>query len=583
MKILNKIVSVLALIGMVSCNSELDEVPFSTLTPENVFNTVEDVESATVGMYIGLLDPNTWRVLYPVHGFGTMGTDEWSNNAGNSGEQSLFSRYTLTSASSLVKGHWTAIYKVINRANIVIALTPNIDASQEVINRYLAEAHFMRAFNYMELATFYGGVPLNLEPTTGISSDLGIARSTEDETWDQIISDFEFAEQYLPEIQISGRATKWAAKGLLAKAYMARGGATTTANYTDPIWFEKAANKAYEVISKSGIVLNPTTPGDPMAFAQYGKQFLVSGSNSQESIFEIQFTEGPNGSGWGYRGLQGGRRFDTGLAGSFYSLWGGTGLSSDFALSFDDSDIRFKWSIGTYGLNGASARTKKWVRQWTPNKQRWENIPGTAWGSENNAIVLRMADIYLLYAEASNEVSGNPNSSTFGMSAYDAINTVRNRAQVTQLNDTYIMTDSPYTTVDLLDGISMESFDKTNANYNGRHVYYTGSLKDRFRAAVLKERSWELCFEKQRWFDLKRTGNLVRVASNASQIDKGRLTDAALVDPVDKSDFMNLPVATKTYQWLPNGIQSHNIYLPIPNVEIQLNPKLNTADQNTGY
>ena len=87
-----------------------------------------------------------------------------------------------------------------------------------------------------------------------------------------------------------------------------------------------------------------------MAFAQYGKQFLVSGSNSQESIFEIQFTEGPNGSGWGYRGLQGGRRFDTGLAGSFYSLWGGTGLSSDFALSFDDSDIRFKWSIGTMVL-----------------------------------------------------------------------------------------------------------------------------------------------------------------------------------------------------------------------------------------
>ena len=63
MKSLNKIVSVLALIGMVSCNSELDEVPFSTLTPENVFNTVEDVESATVGMYIGLLDPNMESTL----------------------------------------------------------------------------------------------------------------------------------------------------------------------------------------------------------------------------------------------------------------------------------------------------------------------------------------------------------------------------------------------------------------------------------------------------------------------------------------------------------------------------------------
>src|SRR5690606_32568316 len=121
-----------------------------------------------------------------------------------------------------------------------------------------------------------------------IKTALGMPRSTEQEVWAQIIADLTGAEEALPPIAIPGRATKWAAKGLLAKAYLTRGG-YPVGNYAEKEWFVKAAAKAYEVIESSGIGLNPTTPGSPRAFVEYGTQFLISGKNSPESIFELQF------------------------------------------------------------------------------------------------------------------------------------------------------------------------------------------------------------------------------------------------------------------------------------------------------
>ena len=171
------------------------------------------------------------------------------------------------------------------------------------------------------------------------------------------------------------------------------------------------------------------------------------------------------------------------------------------------------------------------------------------------------------------------------MSAYEAINIVRERAQVALMDDAYLMKDSPYSTDDdLLYGQSFESFDKTNPNYDGRHVYYTGSLKERFASAVLMERGWELCFERHRWFDLKRTGKLIEFAQNTQIAGGGLLNAAALEEPIDKSDFQagQFPKAG-TSEYLPNAIQPHNIYVPIPDVEIQINPELNQEDQNDGY
>ena len=580
-----KIVMLMFVLILASCDNNLDEVPLSSLTPENLFQTENDANAAAIGMYQGLLSSNTWGVLTPVYGWGIMGTDVWSIAANNTGEQSRFSRYSLSSAEDQVKKHWTNTYSIINRANNVLAYTGNIDAPEEVINSYLAEAYFIRALSYMDLVQYYGGVPLRIKPTTSIEDDLALPRASEKETWTLVISDLQFAERYLPSTADAGRATKWAAKGLLAKAYLTRGG-YPVGKYQEPEWFEKAAKTAFEVISQSGKVLNPTSTGNPNAFREYGDQFLVSGENSSESLFEIQFLELDYGGGWGYRSISGGKRFDNSESGSYYALWGGSTVGTDFALSFDDNDIRFQWSIGPFGLNN-NGRAQKPFTGWMPYKFRWESIPGNAWASSTNAIVLRMADVYLMYAEASNEATGDPNNSTYGMSAYDAINVVRQRAQVDLMDDTYLTKASPFSTNDLLYGMSFQSFQKNNANYDGRHVYYTGGLKESFRAAVLQERAWELCFERHRWFDLKRTGKLLDFARNTMTNigNGGRLATSALVDPIDKSQWLNATNQPKSgfIAWPPSGIQDYSLYMPIPDVEIQMNPALSQADQNPGY
>ena len=81
-------------------------------------------------------------------------------------------------------------------------------------------------------------------------------------------------------------------------------------------------------------------------------------------------------------------------------------------------------------MASANTRTALPVTGWVPSKYRWERMPANVWNAAINLIVLRMADIYLLYAEASNEATGDPNNTTLGMSAYAAINMVRTRAQV---------------------------------------------------------------------------------------------------------------------------------------------------------
>jgi hypothetical protein len=180
---------------------------------------------------------------------------------------------------------------------------------------------------------------------------------------------------------------------------------------------------------------------------------------------------------------------------------------------------------------------------------------------------------------------GDPNDKKYGMSAYDAINVVRNRAQIPLLNDAYLMKDSPYGNADLLYGMSFGSFDKKNSNYDGRHEYYTGSLKERFAAAVLLERAWELCFERHRWFDLKRTGKLLEYSQKAKIVSGGKLSANAIIDPIDKSIWLRdaeLPKPS-TIVYLPNAIKEHHLYMPIPDVEIELNPALGQAKQNPGY
>ena len=573
---------IVAMFFITSCTDRLNEVPISSLSPDNIFTTMKDAKTAITGMYAGFVP--YLSVMTPVNGWGEFGTDISSGSFSDAKQK--FSQYTYTSADADVLTIWSGLYSIINRANNIIANVPNITAADADKNALIAEAKCIRAFCYMDLVQYFGGVPLRVEPTLSIEDAVSKPRATERQTWTQIINDLQYAELYLPATAPSvGRVTKWTAKGLLAKAYLARGG-YPVGNYaeeTDSLWFQKAALKAFEVISQSGIKLNSTTPGSATAFKEYGKMFLESGKNSPESLWEIQFKDPDYGSAFGWRSING----NGGTAdGSYIYTWGAGPMSTDFALSFNDNDIRFQWSVGPYKMASANTRTAISVTGWVPSKYRWERMPSNVWNSAINLIILRMADIYLLYAEASNEATGDPNNTTLGMSAYAAINMVRTRAQVPTIDDTYLMKDSPYTPAELMYNISLQSFDKTNANYDKRHVYYTGTTaKERFRAAVLMERGWEFMGERQRWFDLKRTGKLVDFCKGVHTFSYGA-TLTSVTDPIDKSNFTGKFYATMITSpsiWPAAKIQSYQIYMPIPDTEININPAIGKSNQNPGY
>ncbi|MBK3517498.1 RagB/SusD family nutrient uptake outer membrane protein [Carboxylicivirga marina] len=580
MKQLTKYIPIIFMaITLVSCY-DLEEKPYSFLTDDNLFQSEDDYNAAVLGAYEGLIKSDEgefglWKVVYPVYGWGISGTDIFNYIPNN--KFSKFGNYNLTSLTDQISNVWTDSYKVINRANNIIWNAGKEGAlDTQLTNKYVAEARFIRAFLYFDMVQFYGSIPIRTKPTQDIFTDHPQTKANEEDVYQLIISDLEFAETHLDEASDFGRANKWVAKGLLSKVLLTYGGYPVK-NYSDNTIFEKAAAKALEVIENSGYSLNPTTEGSPDAFFEYGKMFLESGENSNEILFDIQFLGPEQGGAWGYKSINGGQRWD----GNYYYQWGGTAVGSQFAMSFHDSDIRFQWSIGPYALNN-NGRITKPLNNWTPAKFRPERIE-EGWGNSINAPILRMADVYLLFAEAYNEAYGSPTGGSLTMNAYDAMNAVRKRAQVPLMDDAYLMADNP-DGAELLYGMSFNGFDKTDANYTGRHAYYSGSAKERFREAILMERGWELCFERHRWFDLKRTNTLLNYCRNSEYLNNGKLN--ASTDPVDKSTFApnQVPTAKITWKaWHSTNIQDHNIYLPLPEKELLLNPALTLEDQNEGY
>lgn len=155
--------------------------------------------------------------------------------------------------------------------------------------------------------------------------------------------------------------------------------------------------------------------------------------------------------------------------------------TNDFINSFPNGDRRKEWGIkdGYTNALGHQIVNRTYYNKFI-NEQFFEDelSPSTAANSLDYTMpIIRTAEMYLIAAEAENEMSG-PTAV-----AYDYINAIRQRARIDKNDPTHVPD---------LSGLS----------------------KDEFRAAVLNERKWELFIEGQAWFDLKRTQtfNLVQLA-----------------------------------------------------------------------
>ncbi|MDR1880712.1 MAG: RagB/SusD family nutrient uptake outer membrane protein [Tannerellaceae bacterium] len=215
-KILYIIITGLCLTLNSCINDFLDRKPLDVISDKDVWGNESAILAYLANMYDNVqVEPHAW--LTASEGFLSHYTDE-SLRAYTWGIP-----YNPTFPDSYLANWEYGKVRVINEFIEKIATT---SVSQSVKDRYLAEAYFIRAFNYFVMAKRYGGVPLVKEAQKyeGVSiDDLKVSRSTEEETWNFIAEDLDKAIAGLPE-DLSGseqyRASKYAAYALKSRAML---------------------------------------------------------------------------------------------------------------------------------------------------------------------------------------------------------------------------------------------------------------------------------------------------------------------------------------------------------------------------
>jgi hypothetical protein len=465
------IVIVFAVLLFGSCKKDfLDRKPISDLTEGNFFKTGADAESALYAAY------SSFQTEYYIFD-NYINNDVISDNCYSGGDNPnnfQLDGFTTTPLNGNVSRDWAYLYEAISRDNAVLDNVPNINSSDLTTDRksqILGEASFLRAFHYYQLVNLYGDVPLVLHKLNSTDPDVVYqAKKPVADIYASIISDLKFAADNVPAVYSDKkqRVTKGTCNAMLAKVYAAK---------PNPDW--------NSVLQYAEAVTGTTTYKLVSDFSQ-----LWDGTkeNTTESILEIQFIAGGTQANWGPQ------------------LWLPPSLTGDawrkFNTPSNDLLSAFISQNDTVRMNASILFQSNlpWIDSHFPDgkipfpyKQRSAN----GWASGNNYILLRLADIILLQAEAKNEL-GNL------AGAQSDLNTIRNRVHL----------------------------NNTTANSQG-------DLRD----AIALERRLELAFEGHRWFDLKRTGKAV---STMNALGLGYNVDVnKLLLPIPQNELDRNPKLTQ--------------------------------------
>jgi starch-binding outer membrane protein, SusD/RagB family len=382
---------------------------------------------------------------------------------------------------------WQNAFQGVNLSNEVILYTERINASPEKKSAIIAEARALRALYYFNLVRAFGGVPVYTTPTVGFENIYN-PRATADEVYKVILEDLKNAEKVLSPTSKAGRFNSLAATALLARIYLYRGD------------FTNALASAKKVIDS----------GKYRLLDDYADVFKTEKKNSPEHIFQVQYLSGDRNTS--IPGAFGPRP----PAGSFTSsFWAQTIVPGNYEpeatfVAENPNSYRKNVTLSNSYLHingsGKLVTMKDVYKGSFPYYISKFDDRAAELQSGQNFNIIRYADILLIAAEAANEVE--PNNSN----KYVWINLVRERARR---------------------GVEADLPDLKNLSQSA------------FRTAVWNERRFELAFEGQRAWDLKRTGRFL-----------------------------------KTLEAQGKNIKEYMLLLPIPNNQIKLNPNLK---QNPGW
>ncbi|MET0243547.1 MAG: RagB/SusD family nutrient uptake outer membrane protein [Flavitalea sp.] len=282
MKTLNILYVLILVAGFTSCKKFLDVKPEESVSDAQTIFDRASSETALRGVYSSLASEGYYGSNFQMIGYLSGDNIQWT---GSQSQIQEFINHNVKSENSTINGAWTAIYRTINRINQVLDKVPLVEdaaLTAAIKNRIIGEAYALRALAYFDLVRVWGGVPLILAPTNTPTENVGVARSTAEQTWTQVLADLDQAESLLAETTSRFTVTKKTVYALKARYYLYR---------NDPIKAEEYADKIIGDASSYSLV-KPFR-----AFFATENNQVIRGS--AESVFEIFYngTTETNGHG----------------------------------------------------------------------------------------------------------------------------------------------------------------------------------------------------------------------------------------------------------------------------------------------
>lgn len=451
---------------MTSCgDSFFDLEPASSVTIDKVYKTASDYNVAVIGCYAKLQSQVNFYTECCEYR-----SDNLSLGAPTAGTQDRYDidHFTEKPSNGILSSYWANFNNNVYRCNLLLDQIDGANFAENLKKQYKGEAMFIRALNYFNMYRIWGGVPATKHVVSAAEA-LKVARYSDEQMFDLIAGDLKeiVDNNYLPETYSSadmGRATSGAAKALLGKVYL-----------TFHKWTE-AKDILSQLIGKYQLI-------SPIA-----QVFNVDNKNNNEIIFAVHFNKEIEGEGHSY----------------WYNLTNAsddTNQTSSLLNTFPTGDARK--DLITY------VQVEKNVR--LMNKFYDTKSP-TFKTVGNDQILLRYADVLLMYAEALNEIQYDASE---GSLALKYLNAVRQRAGISNLTAKQLPT------------------------------------QEKFRKGILVERQREFPYEGQRWFDLVRMGFAKSVmAENGVEIK-----DYQLLFPIPQQEIEK--VGDKSILWQNPGYDNN--------------------------
>ena len=552
---------VLPVVFLSGCKKDfLEKPPTDQIVDASFYQTDEQVEAATALLYSKVWYDYNETSAINIGDFRSGTTFSAYNDRGNV----LFNTTSLNQQNS---SSWRSFYNVVGQSNLAIA---NINryagaaVSANVKKIAIAEARFMRAVAYRYLTMNWGEVPV-IENNLALLSDTSLTKNTSASIWRFITREMRAVAEDLPEVPTQiGRLSKWSAEGMLARFYLTRSGVEASGTARSQTFLDSAKYYAQRVITQS----------DRSLLNNYEELFKYPYDNKAESLFELQWVflggnpgyglgngapsflnfsnDIANGDGWGgdkgatfwmlkqYEGFSvsandstiSGRTLDQRLKAT-YMLPGYRYPEISQSGSIDPSGkLIFPYVNGD--VNFAS------VKKYVVGKAADVGVPVTAQHYPNNTYMLRLAEMYLIYAEA---VLGN-NALTTDATAVEYFNKVHTRAGLAPIRI-------------------------TDPN--------TGAATPLTFDMILKERLIEFAMEGMFWYDLVSLHyyNPDEAYSILNSQDRGlyKITPDVFPNP---SSWIIKKTPWATTERTVNA-NSGNFLLPIPSDELSQAPNLNKA------